>query len=421
LTDEPDPASLPVPPTTASYGALLRVPELPRILTSMAIARTAGAMTSIAIVLFTLSQYHSPALAGLVTFASIMPGVLASPIAGALLDRHGRTRLVTLDYLVASGSLILIGALATADALPAWLLVLISATSSLTGPLSNTGLRSLFPIMVPEYLWERVNAVDSNAYVASTLVGPPIAAALVQLAGGPTTLIVIGLMFAAAALVVAWTKEPPTEIVTSGRLLRDALDGLLYVLRNPTIRGLGLTMTTLNLGGGVLTIVIPIIVLERAGASPAFVGVAWALAGATGILTALYFGRLDSRGHERSWLVLATLGSAGAMAILLLNESLAVLLVAMAIYGLMTGPGDIALFTLRQRRTDPAWMGRAFAVSASINFAGFPIGSAISGALVEHSLEIAIAIGVAASLIAALFAWWQIPLEQASALPDPNA
>jgi hypothetical protein len=37
---------------------------------------------------------------------------------------------------------------------------------------------------------------------------------------------------------------------------------------------------------------------------------------------------------------------------------------------------DIALFTMRQRRTDPAWIGRAFAVSMALNFVGFPIGAA---------------------------------------------
>ena len=51
-------------------------------------------MVSIAIVLFTLTEYGSPALAGLVTLASILPGLLVAPIAGALLDRHGRMRLV---------------------------------------------------------------------------------------------------------------------------------------------------------------------------------------------------------------------------------------------------------------------------------------------------------------------------------------
>jgi nitrate/nitrite transporter NarK len=83
----------------------------------MAVARIAGAMVSITIVLFTLTEYHSPELAGLVTFASIMPGLLVSPIAGALLDRHGRTRLVMLDYWIAAGALTLIGILALAGAL----------------------------------------------------------------------------------------------------------------------------------------------------------------------------------------------------------------------------------------------------------------------------------------------------------------
>ncbi|MBI3751513.1 MAG: MFS transporter, partial [Chloroflexi bacterium] len=160
--------------TEASYGALLRVPSLARALAGMQIARIAQSMVGLALVLFTLDHYHSPELAGLVTFAGIAPGLLVSPIAGALLDRHGRTRLITLDFLIASGSLALIGALALADALPAWLLITIAAVSALTGPLSATGLRSLFPLMAPRHLWERVNAVDSNGWVVATLVGPPI-------------------------------------------------------------------------------------------------------------------------------------------------------------------------------------------------------------------------------------------------------
>ncbi len=57
----------------------------------------------------------------------------------------------------------------------------------------------------------------------------------------------------------------------------------------------------------------------------------------------------------------------------------ALLALAMFIFGLLNGCADIALFTVRQRRTDPAWMGRAFAVSMAFNFMGFPIGAAIAG------------------------------------------
>ena len=65
-----------------SYRALLRVPSLGRILLGMAFARVAQAMVAIALVLFTLTEYHSPPLAGLVTFASTFPGIAISPIAG---------------------------------------------------------------------------------------------------------------------------------------------------------------------------------------------------------------------------------------------------------------------------------------------------------------------------------------------------
>ena len=135
-----------------SYRALLRVPTLGRVILSMQIARTAQSMLGVAMVLFTLAAYDSPGLAGIVTFASIFPGLLVSPIAGALLDRHGRVRLIVLDYAVALASLVLVSKLALAGLLPAWLLVLIALVSSVTGIFSHTGLRSLFPILVPRHL-----------------------------------------------------------------------------------------------------------------------------------------------------------------------------------------------------------------------------------------------------------------------------
>ena len=72
-----------------------------RVLFSMQIARIAQSMISIVMILFALERYNDPSLAGLVAFASIFPGLLISPIAGALLDRHGRVRLIILDYVVA--------------------------------------------------------------------------------------------------------------------------------------------------------------------------------------------------------------------------------------------------------------------------------------------------------------------------------
>jgi MFS family permease len=59
-------------------------------------------MLNVALVLFVLQRFHSPTLAGIVVFVLIVPGLLVSPIAGALLDRYGRIRLMLVDYTVAA-------------------------------------------------------------------------------------------------------------------------------------------------------------------------------------------------------------------------------------------------------------------------------------------------------------------------------
>lgn len=408
-----------------SYRALLAVPSLGRIVLGMALARIAQAMVAIALVLFTLVEYHSPELAGLVTFASIFPGIAISPIAGVLLDRHGRIRLMILDYLVAASALVVIAGLASAHALPSWLLVLIATVMSLTSIFSAVGLRTLFPLIVPRHLWERANALDSNGYVVATILGPPIAASLVAFGGGPAALFVIGLLFGLTALSMVGVHDPLTEVTATGTLLGDARAGLVYVWRNRTLRGLGVSVSVLNLTGGMTTIVVPLLVLHQLGANEALVGVMFAISGVSGMVSALVFGRIDTRGREWVMLVLPPFGYGAAIALVLPVAlaapagapgafdpilGLGLIGAAQLLVGLVNGPFDIALFTVRQRRTDPAWLGRAFAVSMGFNFVGFPIGAAISGVIAASSLGGAVTLGIGACVAGGILAAVLIPV-----------
>jgi MFS family permease len=393
---------------TTSYRALLGVPYLGRALGGMQLVRIAQAMVGVALVLFSLTRYGSPALAGLVTFAGIAPGLLISPIGGALLDRHGRTRLIRLDLIIAVVSLVLIAVLAQLDRLPASLLVLIAAISSLTGPLGATGMRTLLPLMVPPHLWERVNAIDSNGYIVATIIGPPLAAVMVGAFGGPAALVVIAGLLMVAVIVLFPVPEPAAEIDTSGDLLRDAWDGLVYTWRNRTLRGIGLSITTLNLSGGVVSIVVPLLVLNRLHLGEAAVGAVFAIQGIVGVATGLLAGRMDTRGREVRLFAAPMVGFVPALAVLLI-PGLGPLVLSMAIMGVVNGPMDVAMFTLRQRRTDPAWMGRAFAISMAFNFAGFPVGAAIAGWLASFSIEAAIVTGVIAAAAGTAMAWTLIP------------
>jgi hypothetical protein len=86
---------------------------------------------------------------------------------------------------------------------------------------------------------------------------------------------------------------------------------------------------------------------------------------------------------------------------------------SLALSGLLNGPMDIGLFTIRQRRTDPAWMGRAFAVSMGFNFIGYPIGKTLARAIAAQSIEAAIVVGAVACVAAVIAAAVMIPRREA--------
>src|SRR5205085_2805653 len=148
-------------------------------------------------------------------------------------------------------------------------------------------LRRLLRIILPIHLWERANAIDSTGFLIASIVGPPLAAGLVALCGGPVTFILIGIVFGAAAIVITGAPDPPVQSTSSGSLLRDSWDGLVYTWRNRTLRALGLSLSTWNLSNGIFTIVIPYLVLERLHKGETIVGLVMAVQGIAGMVAAI--------------------------------------------------------------------------------------------------------------------------------------
>jgi MFS family permease len=149
--------------------------------------------------------------------------------------------------------------------------------------------------------------------------------------------------------------------------------------------------------------------LDQLHLGEAVVGGVWAVMGVTGGIAALVTGRWRISGLERPILVWGMAGYAATGIIILVSPTLAAIVLAVALQGIVNGPMDVAMFTLRQRRTDPAWLGRAFAVSMSLNFLGYPIGAAVGGQLVSVSSSTAIIVAIVVTALSAALAWWLIP------------
>ncbi len=130
---------------SSSYRQVLALPAVSGLLLTASWARLAGRIFTLAIVFYALQRFDSPVLAGWIAFTSMLPGMVVSPIAGALLDRFGAARIILVD-LVASA--VLLGVLVILDLVgmttPASVLVLVGLYS-LTSPLSSAGIRTLIP------------------------------------------------------------------------------------------------------------------------------------------------------------------------------------------------------------------------------------------------------------------------------------
>jgi MFS family permease len=365
------------------------------------LSRLGGSMFSLAIVLFALTRFASPALAGWLTFAAVAPGLAISPLAGTLLERIGPSWGIGVDM---AASAVLVLGIMVADrscaASPVILFVLVTVFS-LTSPLSAAGVRTLLPRLVPVHALDRVNALDTAIFAIADVCGPALAGMLVGLAGPDAALTAVAVTYGAAAACVVVVRSGPYSSVFRGSLLRQTLEGIEAVARQPTLRGLAISYGLYQVAWGILIIAVPVALAGAfsAGTRDLVTGLLWGAIGMAGGVGALLAGHFRIAGRERPVMAAGMIVTALAAWPFAAAFGFGGLVVGLVLAGLVAGPIDVGVLTLRQRRTDPAQLGRVMSVSISLNIAGFPVGSALAGALVTHSVVATFgAAGVAAAL-----------------------
>jgi MFS family permease len=386
-----------------SYRHLLGEPDVRALLLATLLSRFAGRMFALAIVLYALTRTGSPLLAGWLAFAAVAPGLVISPIAGALIDRVGSAWAITVDM---AASAICVTALAVVDRVgwadPAVLLVL-TGCFSLTSPLSFAGIRALLPRLVPAHALDRANALDTAINGLTDIAGPALAGAIVGFGGPVLALVGIAVIYAAAALSVGRVRPTPGEMPRVAPLLAQAWHGLRRVLGQPTLRGLALSYSLYEICWGMLVVAVPVFAAQRfaGGAGAAVAGLLWAGLGLVGGITALVAGHLRAAGRERKVMAIGMLVTALAVWPLAAEFGPIGLMLGLMLVGAAAGPIDVGVLTLRQRSTEPVELGRVVSISMSLNLAGGPLGSALGGMLVTWSLTGTFGMAALASALAA--------------------
>ncbi|HEX7147021.1 MAG TPA: MFS transporter [Actinomycetota bacterium] len=378
MTSSPAPSAPPRQPGLAAQ------PGYPAFLLAATLARLASEMFPVAAVLLVLDRTGRPGLAGAVVAATTLPAVVTGPVLGAWLDRTSRRRLALASNQVLLAASLL-GILAAAGRAPGWALLLLAAVAGVTGPLATGGYTSMIPVLVPERLLARANALEASSFNTAAIAGPA-AAGVVAATAGPAGAVLAEAALAGLALpaiarmprVAPPAGDHPAPLATAIR------QGLAHLARTPVLRGVTVATAVGMAGTGLLTLALPFWA-ERLGAGRAGAGYLWAALEAGAIAGALAAARPTAAWPPQR-VVVAGLGLFGLVLVAWpLAPSFPAALALVALAGLAEGPAFAATFATRQRWSPPTLRGQIFTTAASLKLGAFAIGSALAGPVLDRA------------------------------------
>jgi len=369
---------------SARVGGLPAQPGYPAFLLAATLARLASEMFPVAAVLLVLDRTGRPGLAGAVVAATTLPSVVTGPVLGAWLDRTTRRRVALAGNQVLLAASLL-GILTAAGRAPGWVLLLLAALAGLTGPLATGGYTSMIPLLVPEQLLARANALEASSFNTAAIAGPAVAGAVAATVGPAGAVFaeaaLAGLALPAIARLPRLAVPPGNRSSSLGATIRQ---GLRHLARTPVLRGVTVA-TAVGMGGtGLLTLALPFWA-ERLGAGRAGAGYLWAALEAGAIVGALTAARRAAAWPPQR-VVLAGLGLFGlAVAAWPLAPSFPVALVLVGLAGLVEGPAFAATFATRQQWSPAPLRGQIFTTAASLKLGAFAVGSALAGLTLDRA------------------------------------
>lgn len=364
---------------------------------------TAGTQsTAIAYPLLVLAATHSPAKAGLVGFARLVPYALFGLLAGVAADRWDRRRLL----IAADGVRALaVGALVAAillDRLAYWqvpLVALVEGTgATFFGAAQAGALRAVVPL--PQ-LPAAVGAQEARAATVR-LAGPPLGGVLFGLGRAVPFLVdAISYAFSILSLVAMRTPFQEQREIDTSRVRSRIAEGFRFLWRRPFLRTCAFLY---GLGNFALPGVLFVIVVagRRQGLSSTQIGLLLAAFGASTLVGSLV-SPLFRRAFSMRTIILLELWTGLGTAVFLLWPNVYVLTAAILPQALTLPVTDSVVVGYRVAVTPDELLGRVESVRSTISLLVAPLGPLVAGLLlswvsVRSTIAFFTACGVALAL-----------------------
>lgn len=389
-------------PTNAAPARARRAPFY-ALLAANAVSMNGNALAQLAIPWFVLETTGSAARAGLAAACGLLPSIPAAFFGGVLVDRLGHKRASVGADLASALAVALIPALHARGLLTFGLLLALVFLGALLDAPGATARASLLPDLagLARLRLERANAVHEVIESGAQSTGPLLGGLAIAWLGPAAVLWADAATFAVSALLVAaavpaWRGAARPS--AAGPRRAELLAGLRFVLGDRPLRSIFVSAAALNfLISPTLAVVLPYH-MKTAYDDAAGLGFAIAAFGGGSVVGAAVFGAVGGRLPRRGLFVVGVCAIGAAIATLATLPPAPVMIGAMLLGGIVSGPNGPLVATVLQERTPAALRGRVFGATTAVGFAAAPLGVLLAGSLLET-------VGVQATLvsIAAVF------------------
>ncbi|MEM7286384.1 MAG: MFS transporter [Actinomycetota bacterium] len=346
---------------------------------------------------------------GLLGLAEFLPIAFVAPFAGAMADRRDRRVVWALALLVEAGvsfSLFLYAESVPTSVVPIFgLMVVFGAARALAAPSS----RALPIDLAPPEVLERVVALKSVMFQAGAITGP-VVFGFAFVAGESVPYLVATGAFIASGLTLPFVQKAPIrQLDTKGgrQAIRDAMDGLRFIRRQPIIFG-AITLDLFAVLFGGLIALLPAIAEDRLGVGA--VGLGWLRAaigiGATSMALTLSFRPIRRRLGR---VLFGAIAVFGVMTIVIgFSDTYAVVFIALVIAAAADAVSVFIRVTLVPLATPEQMRGRVLAVENVFIGASNELGAVESGlTAAAFGLAGALLFGGAGTLVV-VAVWWRL-------------
>jgi MFS family permease len=368
------------------YVRLLRRRDYALLWSGATISALGDGMSFVALVWLVLEETGDPQMVGVLAAAYTAPIIIGGLVAGLLLDRYDRRRLLALDSLVRAVAIASVPVAAAMGSLTTVHIIAVAAIYAFMVMISVAGIPSMIPSLVPGDELTTANAMETISYGIAGLGGPALAGVVIALVGAPVVLAFDALTYLAFAVCLLAMRSPArTERPVAGDTTEASGGGLRpairFIVRTPAILAITIMFMCVNVAEGMLNVLLPVYAVEWLSAGAATYGILAASFTAGLLGGSIVVGATGWRWPLGRSIAVAQTAMGIAILLLLGPPGLALAVGTLVVAGILGSSLTAWAQTIRMRLIPPDMRGRVFALLRTTMNTTPPLGGLLAGAM----------------------------------------